>query len=274
VSSSPGSRELSSALRELLAPMAEGEVAADEMVAGHAGRRQQVGGPAVLARYYFLVEAAARDATSGLVRKGGVFLHEPTVALLLPSDFPPLARRRPDFAALRHVLVRFSFMLDRLPPRHSYESARLIVTLDDPAAVVRAQRPAWVTTDSESHTTVTTEFSAALNGLVRLGADRTRATETQKQAVRRPVITAENRGRAGFGWRYEAQDGVPLLPRIEFALAVVEMPASARQLSGALSAEAMITEPRFGVLRSTHAVPAEPNVPFRMELGSPGPSPA
>jgi hypothetical protein len=48
-------------------------------------------------------------------------------------------------------------MLDRLPPRHSYESARLIVTLDDPVAVVRAQRPAWVTTDSELHTTVSTE---------------------------------------------------------------------------------------------------------------------
>lgn len=259
--------------------MAEGEAAADEVAAGGAAAggadwRQQRGGPAVLGRRYFLVEAAARDGTPGLVRKGGVFLHEPTVALLLPSDFPPLARRRPDFTALRHVLVRFSFMLDRLPPRHSYESARLIVTLDDPAAVVRAQRPAWVTADGESHASVTTEFSAALNGLVRLGADRTRVTGTRNQTVRRPVITAENRGRAGFGWRYQAQDGVPLLPRIEFALAVVEMSASARELSGTLSAEAMITEPRFGVLSSTRAVPAEPNVPFRRELGAPGFSPA
>jgi hypothetical protein len=88
------------------------------------------------------------------------------------------------------------------------------------------------------------------------------------------VITAENRGRAGFGWRYEAQDGVPLLPRIEFALAVVEMSASARQLAGAISAEAMINEPRLGVLRSARAVPAEPNVSFRLELGIPGSAPA
>ena len=273
MSSSPDPRELSPAVQELLAGVAEGEAAADEAAAGGADWRQHPAGPAVLARRYFLVEAPTRDGTSGLVRKGGVFLHEPTAALLLPSDFPPLARRRPDFTRLRHVLVRFSFMLDRLPPRHAYESARLIVTLDDPAAVVRAQRPAWVTTDGESHTSVTTEFSAALTGMVRLGADRTRVTGTRNQTAR-PVITAENRGRAGFGWHYEAQDGAPLLPRIEFALAVVELPATARELSGTLSAEAMITEPRFGVLSSTRAVPAEPSVPFQMELGAAGSAPA
>ncbi len=114
-----------------------------------------------------------------MVRKGGVYLHEPTAALLLPSDFPPLARRRPDFARLRHVLVRLSFMLSPLPARHAYESARLIVTLDDPAAVVRAQRPEWVTAGTQSVDSVTTEFSAALTGLVQVGADRKRVSETR-----------------------------------------------------------------------------------------------
>jgi hypothetical protein len=254
----PNSPGLNDGLRKLLAGMSADEVDGTDL-------RQRRS----FTRRYFFVEGENRDGTPGLVHKGGVFLHDPTVALLLPSDFPPLSRRRPDFAGLRHVLVRFSFMLDRLPPRHAYESARLLVTLDDPSATVRAQRPSWVTADAESSDRVTTEFSAALDGMVRLGADRSRVTET-RHLSRLPVITAENRGRAGFGWTYRAQDGAPLLPRVEFALAVVELAGSRRELSGSLSAEAVITEPRFGVLRSTRAAPSEPPVPFRVPLSDPG----
>jgi hypothetical protein len=246
-----GPEELSAEVRELLADLPDGRPTA------------------LLSRDRFLVEAPNRDGTPGQVTKGGIFLHEPTVALLLPSDFPPLARRRPEFASLRHVLVRFSFMLDRLPPRHDYQSAQLIITLDEPAAVVRAQRPSWVTADTESVDSVTTEFSTALTGLVRMGAGRTRVTEVRQQASR-PVITAENRGPAGFGWSYQAQPGMPLLPRVEFTLAVVELPASAQELSGTMSAEAMISEPRFGIMTSTHALPALPPAHFRRWLGDVG----
>jgi hypothetical protein len=264
VSPPSGPEELSAAVRELLAGMHEGGATEDP------ADRPQGAAPEVLGRRWFLVEAANRDGSPGMVAKGGVFLHEPTAALLLPSDFPPLARRRPGFASLRHVLVRFSFMLDRLPPRHAYQSARLIVTLDDPSAVVRAQRPAWVTADVESLDSVTTEFTAALSGLVRLGADRKRVTGTRYRAAP-PVVTAENRGKAGFGWSYQAQDGAPLLPRVEFTLAVVEMPVSAGELSGSLGAEAVISGPRFGVLNSARAMPSEPPVPFRLDLGGAGP---
>jgi hypothetical protein len=260
-----GSEELSLAVRAVLAGIDEagtGEDAAD--------RRQARDLSGILARRHFYVAAPDRGGTSSFVRKGGVILHEPTVALLLPSDFPPLARRRPDFAGLRHVLVRFSFMLDHLPPRHAYESATLVVTLEAPSAVVRAQRPAWVTADVESVDSVTTEFSAALDGLVRLGGNRTQVTGTKYRAGRLPVVTAENRGRAGFGWKYQAQEGAPLLPRVEFTLAVVEMPRAVRELSGHLSAEAVIAAPRFGVLTSTRAAPAEPPVPFSLQLGEAG----
>lgn len=253
MSSPAGPGELSAGVRELLAGLPGGRPAA------------------VLSRGRFLVEAPNRDGTPGQVAKGGVFLHEPTVALLLPSDFPPLARRRPEFAGLRHVLVRFSFMLDRLPPRHDYQSARLIITLDEPAAVVRAQRPSWVTTDTESLGRVSTEFSAGLTGLVRMGAGRTHVAEVRQQASH-PVIAAENRGRAGFGWSYQAQPGAPLLPRVEFTLAVVELPAPVRELSGTMSAEAVISEPRFGIMHSTHAVPAEPPSRFQRWLGDAGPA--
>jgi hypothetical protein len=225
--------------------------------------------PTVLTRSDLYISAPSRDgATTGREQLGRVILHKPRVAVLLPSDFPPLSLRRPDFSGLRHVLAGFSFMLDRLPPRHSYESATVTVMLDHPDAVVLAQRPSWLTTDTESSDSTTTEFSAALNGLARLGAQRTRVQETTQPTSRLPVVTAENRGPAGFGWHYQAQDGAPLFARVEFAKAVIEMPRAVRELSGSLSAEAVITAPRYGVLTKSKAVPATPPVPFRLPLGA------
>lgn len=222
--------------------------------------------PDLLARSYFFVPSASRGGGTGHTRVGGAFLHQPTAAILLPSDFPPLSRRRPEFADLRHVLVRFSFMLDRLPPRHTYHSATLLVMLDHQDAVVRTQRPAWVTAGAEPAASITTEFSAALDGLARLGAERSNARKTAYRTGQLPVITAENRGRAGFGWHYQAQEGAPLLPRVEFALAVIELPRQVCELSGQLSSEAVVAVPRLGILTTTRAVPAEPAVRFQLSL--------
>jgi hypothetical protein len=227
--------------------------------------------PHVPTRRYFYSPAPSRDGTSSArTQAGGVFLHEPTVAVLLPSDLPLLSQRRPDFASLRHVLARFSFMLGRLPLKHAYASATFTVTLDHPDAVVRLQRPAWgVPEDSDSTDTVTTQFSAAVDSLAKLGAQRTRVKGTTRHGGQLPVVTAEKRGRGDFGWRYEARDGTPLIPRIEYALAWIELPRGATELSGHLSAEAVIEVPRFGVLRALHAVPGAPPVPFRLPLGPP-----
>jgi hypothetical protein len=224
---------------------------------------------ATLARCHFYVPAPSRDgSTAGRERVGGIILHKPVAAVLLPSDFPPLSRRRPDFPGLRHVLVRFSFMLDRLPSRHAYESATVTVTLDHPDAVVLAQRPSRVTADTESSDSTTIQYSAALNGLARLGAQRTRVREMTHRISQLPVITAENRGPAGFGWHYQAQDGAPLLPRVESATAVIELPRVVTELGGSLNSEAVIAVPRYGVLTKSRAVPAMPPVPFRLPLGS------
>ena len=220
--------------------------------------------PDLLARSYF---RPVRQRGRRPHPRGGEFLHQPTAAILLPSDFPPLSRRRPEFAELRHVLVRFSFMLDRLPPRHTYQSATLLVTLDRQDAVVRAERPAGVTANLEQDASITTQFSATLDGLARLGAKRTKTRNLTYQTGQLPVITAENRGRAGFGWHYQAQEGAPLLPRVEFALAVIEMPRKVCELSGQLSSEAVVAAPRLGILTTTRAAPAEPAVRFRLPLG-------
>lgn len=224
---------------------------------------------AVLARTHFYVPAPSRGGTSGArAQVGGVFLHEPTAAVLQPSDLPLLSRRRPDIARLRHVLVRFSFMLDRLPPKHAYKSATLAITLEHPDAVVRLQRPAWVTQDSESTDTITTELSAAVEGLARLGAQRTRVKGITRHDRHLPVVTAEKRDRGNFGWRYEAQESAPLLPRVEFAMAGIELPFDVTELSGHLGAHAVVEVPRFGVLSALHAVPAKPTVAFRLSLGA------
>jgi hypothetical protein len=108
-----------------------------------------------------------------------------------------------------------------------------------------------------------------VDSLAKLGAQRTRVKGTTRHGGQLPVVTAEKRSRGDFGWRYEARDGTPLVPRIEYALAWIELPRDATELSGHLSAEAVIEVPRFGVLRALHAVPAAPPVPFCLPLGAP-----
>jgi hypothetical protein len=223
--------------------------------------------PAVLARREFFVPAPSRSsALTGRERAGGVILHKPVAAVLFPTDFPPLSRRRPDFGGLRHLLVRFGFMLDRLPPQHAYDSATLAVTLDHSQATVLAQRPSLVTTQAAESDSSTVAMSAALDGLAKIGAQRTKTTQRTHTAVQ-PVITAENRGPAGFGWHYQAQGDVPLFPQIESALAVIELPRDVTELAGALSAEAVVSFHRFGVLTRSRTIPLAPAVPFRLALG-------
>lgn len=223
--------------------------------------------PAILTRREFFVPAPDRAGSlTGRELAGGIILHKPVAAVLLPSDFPPLSRRRPDFHGLRHVLVRFSFMLDRLPPRHAYESATLMVALDHPRALVLAQRPALVTTESTASDSSTTEMSAALDGLATFGTHRTKTTQ-RTHTIIRPVITAENRGPDDFGWHYQAQDDAPLLPQLESARAVIELPREAVELAGTLSATAVISLHRYGVFTKSRTIPMTPAVPFRLPLG-------
>jgi hypothetical protein len=167
------------------------------------------------------------------------------------------------------VLVRFGFMLDRLPPRHAYQSATITITLDDPDAEVLAQRPALVTADSEWSDSTTTEVSAALDRLAKIGAQRTRVTE-RGHRTSLPVVTAENRGPAGFGWHYQAQDGAPLHPQLESARAVIELPRGAVELAGTIAAEAMVTFPRYGVITRSRAAPETAAARFALPLGTAG----
>lgn len=231
--------------------------------------------PQVLARQSFYVPAPTRGpdgAQSGARSQAGcVFLHQPTVALLLPSDLPPLSQRRPDFGSLRHVLARFSFMLGQLPPKHTYASVTFTVTLAHPAAVVRLQRPAWELQEgAESTETVTTHLSAAVDSLAKLGAQRTKVHGATRRESQLPVVTAEKRSGRDFGWRYEARDGSPLHPRIEYTLASIELPRDATELSGQLTATAIIEVPRWGKMRALQATPGAPPMPFQISLGGPG----
>lgn len=224
--------------------------------------------PPVLAQRYLYVPAPSRDGTSGARAQAAcVYLHEPIAAVLLPSELPLLSQRRPEFPGLRHVLARFSFMPSRLPPRQSYTSITFSVTFTNPDAVVRLQRPAWEATEgSQTTDTVTTQLSAAVDSLAQLGAQRTRVKGSTRHSDQLPVVTAEKRGRGDFGWRYEAREGAPLAPRIEYVMAWIELPRDSTELSGHLSAEAVIEMPRLGVLRALRAVPAAPPVPFRIPL--------
>lgn len=127
--------------------------------------------------------------------------------------------------------------------------------------------PQVVAAETELPDTVTTEFSAALEGLARLGAQRTRVKGTIHHVGESPVVTAEKRDRGSFGWRYQAQEGALLVSRVEFAVAVIEPPREVIELSGRISCEAVIGAPRYGVFKTSRALPAEPAAPFRLWLG-------
>ena len=223
--------------------------------------------PEVLARRELYIEDTARGSgISGRERSGGIIVHKPAAAVLLPSDLPALSWRRPDFATLRHVLVRFGFMLDRLPTGHSYESSTLSIRLDQEEAVVLAQHPSLVTTESATVDTTTTEMSAALERFAKLGAQRTRVVQTTRRTIL-PLITPENRGADGFGWHYQAQDGTPLLPQPETVQALIELPREVTELSGAISGETLVSFHRYGVLTKSRAIPLAPTVRFQLPLG-------
>jgi hypothetical protein len=221
----------------------------------------------VLAHRGLYIEGTVRGGgTSGRERSGGIIVHKPAAAVLLPSDLPPLSWREPDFPSLRHVLVRFGFMLDRLPAGHGYESATLSISLDQPDAVVLAQHPSLVTTESETSGTRTTELSAMLNRFAKLGVQQTRVVQTTRRTTL-PLITPENRGADGFGWHYQAQDGAPLLPHPETVRALIELPREVSELTGAISGEALVTFHRYGVFTRSLAAPLAPAVRFRLPLG-------
>lgn len=231
----------------------------------------ETGQPQVLARRNLYIPAPSRDgSTSARTHAGTVFLHEPTIAVLLPSELPLLTQRRPEFDSLRHVLARFSFMLGHLPPRHSYTAATLSIRLDHPDAAVRLQRPTWeASTGAETTDTVTTQYSAAVDAIAKLGAQRTRVVGTTRHSAQLPVVTAEKRSGRDFGWRYEAREGSPLAPRIEYAVAWIELPRGVTEISGELSVEATVEALRFGFLRKLRAVPGVLPLPFRCPLGTP-----
>ncbi|MEZ0094083.1 hypothetical protein [Streptacidiphilus sp. EB129] len=215
------------------------------------------------------VEAEDRsDGDSRFVRAAGIGYLTPVLSTVPPDDFPPLTRRRPGFDRLRHVIVRFAFMVEDLAPRYGYDWARLVVLLDTPDAVVRAQRPMWTTVDSESEQTRTTEFSSTLDGLLAVRAAQTRSVST-KRPEQRPIVTAENRGADGFGWKYLAQPGAPLRPRLEHTDALIELPCSASELLLRLDSEAQLRVRRYGVFETTRAAAQQPQRRFVLPLGSP-----
>jgi hypothetical protein len=210
---------------------------------------------------------------SRFVRAASVRFQEPVAAVVPPEILPPFTRLRPDLPRLRHVAVQVGFMLEEPSPGHSYVSVRLVVRLDTPGVAVRALQPVWSTVSSASENTMTTEFSSGVAGPVHVGLTRTRAGSTRSESVQRPVVAGEDRGQDGFGWKYQAQEGAPLLaPRCEAPRALLELPRQVRELRGTLDFEAFTRVKRCGKFEAVRATPEQPPVPFTLDLGdAPGP---
>jgi hypothetical protein len=222
---------------------------------------------APLATRTFQVEEPLLGQGSRFVEEGGVaFLGVRTYHVTL-DDFGPLAKRRIDGGDLRLVLLRFRFMLRELPPKRQYVQVRVRITLDGDPPVFHLH-PLLQSAEVESVRDFSTEVRPVIPRLLQIDFKRS-SGESTTRTERRPVATGVDLGADGFGWVYEAQDGIPLVPHLEQPVAVVELPAGSGSritLTGRFDAEAVIARSLLGVHESRKTVNTSPAAAFRLDL--------
>ncbi len=220
----------------------------------------------IATRELFVDRRQRGQASPRLVHEGGVLFLRMTSFRLTVDDLASMARRSADLRRQRIELVKFAFMLCELPPGWRYAEVRVRITVK-PQVPVMQLRPQLKNAESQSVRTVTSEFTPTLARLLQFEMTHTRTTSTSR-TEQRPVVTAVDLGPDGFGWTYQAQDGAPLLPRLEHTVAVLELPPDATELNGLFDAEAIIARRLLGTFESKRSMPAEPPVPFRVALSS------
>ncbi|HXP18202.1 MAG TPA: hypothetical protein VN840_01025 [Streptosporangiaceae bacterium] len=243
-------------------------LSADEMDGPGAENRPAEEGIRPVAECRLFVEQTVRGAHSRLIEEGGVQFLRAESYWLVVDDLAPMARRRENIDLVRLQLVKFYFTLSELPHSCSYAEVRVRIRLNPPAPVLQL-RPYLKLASSESSRLFSQELTPTLAKLVRLGTKRSTSGRTG-QTGEQPIVTGLDLGDAGFGWTFQAQEGTPLLPRTEYTIAVLELPAGTTRLEGVFDAEAIITHTMLSVFHPRKATPADPPVPFQLELSAGG----
>lgn len=197
-------------------------------------------GPALAEREFYVEEELLGKRESRFVSEGGVRLVRVDSYDITVDDLEPLAARRVGIDDVQLVLLKFAFMIQQLPASRRYSTVSVRVTLRPaaPALMLRARAaPDWPRHAAAAHRTESL-----------------------------PVVTTVNDGLEGFGWTFEAHDGAPLHPHVEFTVAMLELPLATASLDGLFDAEAMISRRMFGTFTPRRAAPLNSAAEFSVNL--------
>jgi hypothetical protein len=228
---------------------------------------EELTGGQVLAHRAF-VQVAGRGVPPPADRtRGGVRCGRPLIYPIPAEDLPASLRGRAGPARHRYVGAVFAFDLDVLPAGQRYTGARFEVTLSDPQS--RAIRLAPDGDELGLVHTETAVLPASAVAARTVAAAETRPGLLRRLAARANAPRAWTTGvqTASFGWVHDDPRGRLLLPRTYGMHALLELPAAAAEVAGALSVRVETSGPagrRDGALADA--------VPFAEPLHAAGPA--
>ncbi len=189
-----------------------------------------------------------------LVREGGVSFGRPIVYQLSLDDFPALVRQRPDVQHRTFILVEFPFDLDEVSGSRRYVQARFTVMLNTSDAVARSLWPTLVTTqlDVERSRSFIVTADLSLGSLSTAPSAECAVNKIFRYVELRPVITSFGSGQHSFSWKFEEQDGHPLMASGRTVFAVLDLPHDTQTLMGSFTVEAVVARRVLGVFEQVN----------------------
>ena len=199
------------------------------------------------------------------VREGGVSFGKPLIERLSAGTSASRARRSrktPDYAS---VLIGFPFDLDELTGSRQYAEAHCNVTLTSPDCLASSLWPVLVTSqdDVERTRTFTVKSDFSFGAATAPSAEVT-AKRVYHYAELQPLITSFGLRQARFGWKFEKQEGHPLIPMSRMVFAVLDAPPNTPVISGTLAVDAVVIRRIIGKMSRVQATGRQR--PFRLDM--------
>jgi hypothetical protein len=224
-------------------------------------------GPDLAYQQLFVPEQILGQTKSRLVDEGGVHLNMVETYAMTVDNLEPMAKQRRGIGNVQLEMLRFTFMIDELPPGRRYTAVRVRISLT-PQARPHLFLPDKETTKADLETTMSSELAVELAHLIEVHQSRSR-TSAVKRTVEEPVMTVIDHGAEGFGWTFHAREGAPLFPRRVVTQVLIEVPCGTTALAGTFDSEAMISRRVLSGRGEGKAAPSKPAEPFLINLTEP-----
>ena len=215
----------------------------------------------------FVEEQVLGQVTSRFVKEGGVRFCGVRSYVITAAHLDAMAVQWRGLPDVQLELLKFTFMIDLLPPSRQYTSVSVRITLRPPAPALLLE-PSLETAVTDLEKTFSVEFAAEIARLLQVHLAGS-GGQTLRRTERFPVATAVNYGADGFGWTFQPQDGAPLFAHEVITMAMVELPRGTRELSGLFDTEALITRRVLAKLIERPAAPVNAASPFTVDLTAP-----